>query len=136
MRSLWRFLITFLALTGAVALAAGLFGVQFAHEDFWRHHSIPFLIFITVFPRLTLLFSSVATGGMIWWLGWLFAPRFLVAVLATAAYWNMNPILVVLSWIVALGGESSEKYVVIQRSRTRRELSRGFDTAKWVEPQD
>lgn len=77
--------------------------------SFWEVHGIFFLIFMFFFPRLTLLFSSVPFGGLLWWLGWLFAPRLLVAILATANYWQTNPILVVLSWCWALSGESVEK---------------------------
>ncbi len=50
-----------------------------------------------------------------WWLAWIITPRFLVAYLATVAYWQTNPILVAIAWLVALGGESSEKTVVINR---------------------
>lgn len=49
--------------------------------------------------------------------GWpgLSHPVFLVAYLATMAYWQTNPVLVVISWVMAIGGESSEKTVVINR---------------------
>jgi hypothetical protein len=59
-----------------------------------------------------LLFSSVVSGGILWWLGWLFVPRLLVAILATFVYWHTNTFLVVLTWIWALGGESSEKKII------------------------
>ena len=124
----------FLAVTGAVFLASQTFGVTFGHYDFWNHHGIFFLIAIATFPRLTLLFSSVAFGGLFWWVGFFFAPRILVATLATLAYWNENPILVVISWLVAFGGESSEKMVVINRSRKslNERQARGFENAKEV----
>lgn len=77
--------------------------------SFWDIHGIFFILFMFFFPRLTLLFSSVPFGGLLWWLGWLFAPRLLVAILATINYWQTNPILVVLSWCWALSGESVEK---------------------------
>ncbi|MEK6555620.1 MAG: hypothetical protein AABZ31_10295, partial [Bdellovibrionota bacterium] len=80
--------------------------------NFWDHHGVFFLIFITLFPRLTLFFSSVAFGGVFWWIGFIFAPRFLVAILATINYMQSNPILVAISWIVAISGESSEKYAL------------------------
>jgi len=80
--------------------------------NFWEAHSILFLVFLFFFPRLTLLFSSVVTGGLLWWLGWIFAPRLLVAILATTAYWDTNPVLVTLSWFWAIGGESFEKKTV------------------------
>jgi hypothetical protein len=116
MRFFLRVLIAFLAITGATVIATGLLGIEFGHSNFWQSHGVLFLVSITFFPRLTLLFSSVASGGVLWWLSWLFAPRLLVAVLATVAYWHQNPILVVIAWLVALGGESSEKYAVVHRS--------------------
>ena len=67
------------------------------------------------FPRLTLLLSSVASGGILWWLGWLLAPRLTVAILATTAYWHTNIFLVVFTWLWALGGESTEKKIVVNR---------------------
>jgi len=77
--------------------------------NFWDVHSVLFIFFMFFFPRLTLLFSSVAFGGILWWLGWIFAPRLLVAILATFAYWEANTILVVLTWFWAISGESAEK---------------------------
>lgn len=91
------------------------FGVEYGTVNFWMKRGVFFLFFVTLFPRLTLLFSSVAIGGFFWWLGWLFAPRILVACLATIAYWNTNKVLVMISWLVAIGGESSEKYFVNRR---------------------
>jgi hypothetical protein len=132
-KTLVRWIIVFLAITGAVALATDAFDVSFGNENYWHHRGALFLILVTVFPRLTLLFSSVATGGVLWWLGWLFAPRLLVAVLATLAYWNQNPLLVVFAWLAALSGESSEKYVVVRRPRVHFRRGQGFDSAKWVQ---
>lgn len=80
--------------------------------NFWEVHGPIFLICMFFFPRLTLLFSSVASGGALWWLGWLFAPRLLVAILATTAYWETNPVLVTLTWFWALSGETVEKKVL------------------------
>jgi hypothetical protein len=85
--------------------------------DFWQVHGWWFIFFMFFFPRLTLLFSSVLTGGWLWWLGWLFAPRLLVAILATTAFWNTNTVLVVFTWLWALCGESTEKKVVIRKAR-------------------
>lgn len=77
--------------------------------DFWSKHGVFFLVSISFFPRLTLLFSSVATGGLLWWLGFFFCPRVLVASLATVTYFQTNPVLVYISWVVALSGEVFEK---------------------------
>ncbi len=83
--------------------------------DFWDVHGIIFLVFMFFFPRFTLFFSSVPFGGIFWWLGFFFAPRLLVAILATTVYWASNPILVIISWFWALSGESFEKYTVRKR---------------------
>ena len=88
--------------------------------DFWQVHGLLFLVFIAFFPRLTLFFSSVASGGIFWWLGWVFAPRLLVAILATDAYWRTNKFLVVMAWLVMLGGESAEKKAVHRAKWGRR----------------
>lgn len=88
--------------------------------DFWQAHGLIFLICIAFFPRLTLLLSSVATGGLFWWLGWIFAPHLLVAILATYAYWNTNPFLVVISWFFAFGGTTTEKKIAVDRRYGRK----------------
>ena len=106
-----------IAITGAVALLMQYSDVELGSENYWDHRGVFFLFFVTLFPRLTLLFSSVALGGVFWWLGFIFVPRILVAVLATLAYWDANPILVLISWLVALSGESSEKYLIRDRVR-------------------
>ena len=80
--------------------------------NFWDVHGVWFIVFMFFFPRLTLLFSSVSFGGFLWWLGWLIAPRLLVAILATSVYWHTNTILVVLTWIWALALESCETQAV------------------------
>ena len=81
--------------------------------NFWDVHGILFIFFMFFFPRITLLISSVVSGGFLWWLGWIFAPRLLVAILATTSYWDTNPVLVVFTWIWAMGGESAEKKAVL-----------------------
>lgn len=82
--------------------------------NFWDVHGIFFIFFMFFFPRLTLIFSSVAFGGIFWWLGWLFVPRLLVAILATIHYADTNIVLVVLSWIWAVSIEFGEKKVIVK----------------------
>lgn len=123
MKTLYKILIIFLALTGAYVLLNNFTHVEFGKADFFNKHGWFFLISIAIFPRLTLLFSglianSVEFGGLLWWLGFFIAPRILVAVLATFAYWNQNQILVIISWLIALGGESSEKFVITKKMQT------------------
>ena len=120
MNTLFKIFFVFLALTIASAIMMRDFGVEFGTISYWDAHGVFFLIFLTLFPRLTLLLSSVASGGILWWLAWFITPRFLIAYLATLAYWQTNPLLVALSWVIALGGESSEKTVVINRGSNFR----------------
>ena len=107
----------FFILLVATSIMMDAMQTQFGSINFFEKHGIFFLLFITIFPRLTLLFSSVATGGFLWWLGFIFCPRILVASLATVAYFHTNPILVIISWIVALGGETMEKAGISNRQR-------------------
>jgi hypothetical protein len=120
---IFKFIIIFLSITGAVALLSLSFSdLYFGQSNFWHDRGLftgsIFLFFIAFFPRLTLIVSSVPFGGFLWWLGWLFAPRILVACLATLAYWRQNPILVVISWLIAIGGESSEKFYIGKKGRS------------------
>lgn len=75
--------------------------------NFFEQHGVFCLICLAIFPRLTLLIGSFASGGILWWLGWIFAPHLLVAILAIP-YWHSNPVLVIIAWLVALGGTSEE----------------------------
>lgn len=109
------FLIFFILLV-TVALMNEHFAVDFGRVNFFERHGVFFLIFITLFPRLTLLFSSVPFGGVFWWLGFFFCPRILVAILATVTYFYTNPVLVVISWMIALSGEVFEKWGLRQNS--------------------
>ena len=111
---LWIFLI-FFAILGAVSVLIKFGQVEFGKLDFWQRHGLFFLAAITFFPRLTLLFSSIPFGGILWWISFVFCPRILVGVLATVTYWHTNPLLVLVAWLVALSGETTEKYVVHQR---------------------
>ena len=110
-------------LTGAVALISDYSNMPLGNNNFWDYRGyfggIVFLFFISLFPRLTLFISSVPFGGLLWWIGFFFMPRLLVASLATINYWNSNKILVVISWLVALGGESSEKILISRRPKFR-----------------
>ena len=76
--------------------------------DFWQVHGWLFLIAVTFFPRLTMLFAVSAPFGLLAWVGWLFVPHVTVAVLATAYYWDTNPVLCIIAWFVAFGGTAGE----------------------------
>ena len=79
--------------------------------EFWQVHGIFFILFIMLFPRLTMLLTGIcsAWSGPWFWIGWIFAPRITVAILATIVYWGTNPVLCVFTWVWALSGESAEK---------------------------
>jgi len=77
--------------------------------NFWDYHGFVFIFFMFFFPRLTMLFATTMTYGVLSWLGWLFLPRLTVAIFATMTYWNANMILVIFTWIWAFSGESAEK---------------------------
>ncbi|MCK5882388.1 MAG: hypothetical protein KAG61_01770 [Bacteriovoracaceae bacterium] len=104
--------VIFAIILGIGSIIGDLTSLKFGNVDFWQAHGWIFLAMITFFPRLTLFFSSVSSGGLLWWISWLVAPRILVAILATFGYWETNPFLVILSWLLAFGGESSEKLVM------------------------
>jgi hypothetical protein len=80
--------------------------------NFWDVHGVWFLIFITFFPRLTMLFAVHLVFGPLAWIGWIFAPHLTVAILATTYYWETNPILCIIAWFVALAGTGGETTVV------------------------
>lgn len=71
------------------------------------HHGIWFLIGLALFPRITLLFFAATPFGWLAWLGWLFAPHLLVAILSLP-FWPTHPVLVVIAWIMALAGTGAE----------------------------
>lgn len=131
MKTIFKIAIIFLAITGASTLLYNYTDVVFTNFDYFDKHGWIFLFSIALFPRLTLLVSgllvgSIQFGGLIWWLGFFFAPRILVACLATVSYWNQNPILVIISWLIALGGESSEKFMITRRMRSPQRYDQGF----------
>lgn len=131
MKTLTKIIFIFLALTGAVTLLYNFTDVELGNIDYFNKHGWFFLFSIALFPRLTLLVSglfagTIEFGGFLWWLGFFIAPRFLVATLATISYWHTNPILVILSWLVALSGESSEKFVLTTRMKHPKRYDQGF----------
>jgi len=113
--TLFKIFIIMLVITGVSAILINVFHVEYGTINFWQNHGVIFLICIALFPRLTMIFAT-PWGGLIWWLGLLFVPRLQVAILATICYWNTNKILVIMAWLVALGGESTEKYYIQKRT--------------------
>jgi hypothetical protein len=86
--------------------------------NFFDHHGVLTLIGLALFPRITLLVASFATGGLFWWLGWLFTPHILVAVLSLD-YWDTNPVLVIIAWFMAIFGTGGEGGYANSRSNRR-----------------
>jgi hypothetical protein len=117
-KMLLRGLAIFAVLLTFTTIFGDLGKIQFGLVNYWNKHGVFLLIFLTIFPRLTLLFSSIPFGGFFWWMGLLFVPRVLVAILATLGYFKTNPFLVTMSWLIALGGEFFEKYG-LGRNRSR-----------------
>jgi hypothetical protein len=123
MKTLFKIIILFLVISIASTLLYNYTDVDFGKIDFFSKHGWFFLFSIALFPRLTLLVSgllvgSIEFGGFLWWLGFFFAPRILVATLATVSYWHTNQFIVVLAWLIALGGESSEKFVINRKMKS------------------
>jgi hypothetical protein len=85
--------------------------------DFWANHGLIFLVCIAMFPRLTLLLATLTPFGLLAWLGWIFCPHLLVAILATSRYWHTNPVLCIIAWLIAIGGTSAEGNVASEASR-------------------
>jgi hypothetical protein len=92
---------------------------------FFEAHTLAWLwlLGLAIFPRITLLFIG-GPFGFLHWLGWLFAPHLLVALMGTARYWDTNPWLCVIAWVVALVGSSGEGGAVANVAGTAR---RGVD---------
>jgi len=80
-----------------------------------QHHAL-LLPLLALFPRLTLLFGGFVSGGLLWWAGWLLCPHLLVAILALP-YWDTNPFLVIISWLVAFGGTGAEARMATPSTR-------------------
>jgi len=85
--------------------------------DYWEVHGMGFLIALMLFPRITMLVVGVcATWSCPWfWVGWVLAPRFTVAIIATTLYWDTNPVLCVIAFMMASSGDTTEKKVITYR---------------------
>lgn len=74
--------------------------------NFWDVHGLWFILFLFLFPRLTMLVTGIFATFMGFWffLGWIFVPRIVIAVLATTYYWDTNAFLCFLTWFWAITG--------------------------------
>ena len=86
--------------------------------NFWGIHGFFFIFFMFFFPRLTMIFATsvLSIYGPLSWIGWLLTPRLTVAIISTIIYWDTNPVLCVFTWLWALGGESTEKKIVVYKA--------------------
>jgi len=84
--------------------------------NFFDAHGILALLGLVFFPRITLIVASFATGGLMWWLGFIFAPHFLVAILSLP-FWDNNPVLVIVAWLCAFSGTSCEGTLLMRIRR-------------------
>ena len=114
--------------------------------SFWAVHGYIggffFLLFLLLLPRLTTFLSLALMAGMVTWLtepfglaghplgfivalvgwvAWFMFPRFLVAVLATALYFETNTVLVVVAWLSAYFIFTSKKEIAAERAQKRQE---------------
>lgn len=89
-----------------------------AHGPIW---GIFLLFFLAVMPRITtaamIIWGALTSGGVGWWLGWIFLPHVLVAYEACTTYWETNPILCCMAVFVALTGTGTETKVVSRKRR-------------------
>ena len=88
--------------------------------NFWDMHGLLFLAGLTFFPRLTVLLFSHVTGGLLFWIFFLIFPRIVIPILAAYHYWDTNPVLVIVSFIICLSAETGEKAVVKKKAARRR----------------
>lgn len=85
--------------------------------DFWSVHpgfvGFLFCVVCALLPRFTLMALVIVAAhiGVTFWgfVGWIFMPRLTVAAIATTVYWSTNPVLCVIAWFCAFGGEVGEK---------------------------
>ena len=79
--------------------------------NFFDYHGVLFLLGLAFFPRITTLFFMATPFGVIAWIGWILCPHLLVA-FYSLMYWDSNPVLVIIAWIIALCGTSTEAETV------------------------
>jgi hypothetical protein len=89
--------------------------------NFFDAHTFDWLVLggLAIFPRITMLFVG-GPFGLLHWLGWLFAPHLLVAIVATTKYWDTNPVLCVIAWFFAFAGTGGEGEAARRARRRRR----------------
>ena len=97
-----------------------------ATANFWQVHGLLFLAGLVFFPRLTVILASHVSGGPLFWSFFLVFPRIVIPILAAYHYWDTNPVLVILSFLICLSAETGDK-TVVQRKVVRRRRREVFD---------
>jgi len=70
--------------------------------NFWNQHTVLFVIGLVLWPRMLLIYFGLLPPMTIPpILGMIFVPRLFLAGTMTAMYWDTNPILVTICWIMA-----------------------------------
>lgn len=90
--------------------------------NYWDNHNYAILQLLMwmAFPRISFWFMSTITGGVWFWVGVFFVPRIMVAFWATAMYWNTNPVLCGLAWLIAVAGTRGETKTVVDKTSNLR----------------
>ena len=78
---------------------------------YWDNHGLIFLIGLAVLPRITMFLGGTVWGFALlpppWpvlaWIGFFISPSLVIAMLATMHYWDTNPILCVIAWLLFTG---------------------------------
>lgn len=113
--------------------------------SFWTAHGYLggffFILFLLFLPRVTMVISLALSAGIVaWivepfgavgltvlpvaivgWVAWFLFPRFLIAALATALYWNTNPILCISAWLLAYFILQAKRKAAEKRAQKRQE---------------
>lgn len=89
--------------------------------SFWDAHTWDWLVLVglALFPRITTLCIG-GPFGLLQWLGWVIAPHFLVAIMATTQYWDTDPVLCAVAWVFAFAGTGGEGKAAHSAQRRRR----------------
>lgn len=100
--------------------------MSYSTVSFFAVHPVaPWLLLagLALVPRFTtlvmVLFGGLASGGLLWWLGWIVSPHLLVAFLSLK-YWHTDPLFVIAAWVMALTGSWGEGRTARRAARRRR----------------
>lgn len=74
-----------------------------------------FLLGMTFFPRITMFLAMLTPWTALIWIGWIIAPHITVAFIAYQMYWQTNPELCLISFVMAFVGTRGE-IIFVQRA--------------------